>query len=286
MNYTITVKNKEQVVWDSDIVASHDSQRIIYEGRKLKSRETLIWQVEVTTKDEIGMLDMASSEWATFEMGLLSHEDWVGKWVEPEESVDIQTRKPVPYLRKPFTVKEGLVAARIYQTAHGLYDFWLNGKEGTKDRFNPGLTSYYYRLQYQTYDITSLLQEGINVWSIRLADGWWRGSTGGTVTNNFGYKLHYIGQIELHYKDGTHEIIGSDEAFRTSTGGLLASDMMMGDNYDANSEPADWKMAHFDDSDWQTVSLLDERRKSTCGINCCPQCSNARKGSVSSDSVS
>ena len=261
-SYRILAKTGNTLIWDSGVVESGDSVRVRYAGEQLASRQQVRWMVEVTVTDEEGNAETAVSEEASFEMGLLREEDWEGKWIEPEETVDIHARKPAVLLRKVFTVKPGLQQARIYQTAHGLYHFWLNGESGTQDLFKPGLTSYYYRIQYQTYDITPLLVPGENVWAVELADGWWRGSTGGTLLNNFGYKLHFLGQIELIYKDGTKEAIGSDEAFRFSTGGLLASDMQMGDIFDANREPDGWKKPDFDDSGWNRVHLSGQ---SGCG---------------------
>ncbi|HJA65962.1 MAG TPA: family 78 glycoside hydrolase catalytic domain [Candidatus Mediterraneibacter cottocaccae] len=249
-------------VWDSGIVKSR-SQCVCYEGPGLRSRQKLLWRVECTVKDENGQQEDAVSEWAWFEMGLMDRTDWTGKWIEPEtedphDPAFREARKAAPYLRKTFFVERGLKKARIYQTAHGLYHFWINGNSGTEDCFKPGLTSYYYRIQYQVYDITSMLQEGENVWAVMLGDGWWRGVTGGTVKNNFGPKLHFLGQIELEYEDGRRAVIGTDESFRRSTGGMLASDMQMGDIYDAAKEPDGWKLPGFDDSLWEYVHLADD----------------------------
>lgn len=257
-SYRILASSGNDVIWDSGEVNSNASQRVYYEGNTLESRQKISWKVSVTVTDGQGYEEQTKSETAHFEMGLLRRSDWKAKWIEPENEVDRDTRKPSPYLRKEFYAGKGLVSARIYQTAHGLYEFWINGVQGTKDLFKPGLTSYYHRIQYQTYDILNLLQEGMNCWSVMLGDGWWRGVTGGSVKNNFGYKLHYFGQIELTYSDGTVEIIGTDESFCTSLGGLRASDMLMGDVYDAVLEPNGWNRIDFDDSAWHQVHLTEE----------------------------
>lgn len=259
ISYRIIVDRGREQIWDSQVVQSSESQNVRYGGKMLSSRQEIIWKVEVTAEDEHGVREQAVSEIAWFETGLLEREDWIGKWIEPETEVDHDARKPAPYLRRTFTVKRGLKKARIYQTAHGLYHFWINGISGTEDCFKPGLTSYYHRIQYQVYDIAPFLKEGENVWAVMLADGWWRGVTGGTVRNNFGYKLHYLGQIELEYEDGTKEVIGTDESFRYGIGGLLASDMQMGDIYDAGAEPDGWKTNIFDDNMWKTVHLMKEQ---------------------------
>lgn len=258
VSYRITAESGGEKIWDSQVVQSKKSQNVRYNGKKLESRQEVTWHVEVTAEDEHGVKDQTVSEDAWFEMGLLKKEDWIGKWIEPETTVDRDARKPAPYLRRVFNVKKGVKKARIYQTAHGLYHFWINGISGTEDCFKPGLTSYYYRIQYQVYDITQFLKKGENVWAVILADGWWRGATGGTVKNNFGYKLHYLGQIELEYEDGTKEVIGTDESFRYGTGGLSASDMQMGDIYNAGAESDGWKTNAFDDSVWKQVHLTTE----------------------------
>lgn len=252
-SYLISVCHKGKEIWNSGRISGSESQNIRYAGPELKSGQTLTWTVTVWMDE-----DTATSEPASFEMGLLSSDDWKAKWIQPEGNIDFDAFKPAPLLRKEFTVKSGLVRARAYQSAHGLYEFWVNGKEGTQDRFNPGLTSYHYRTQYQTYDILPLLQEGTNCWAVQLGDGWWRGTTGGSYRNNFGFYLHFIGQILLEYADGSREIVCSDEGFKTATGGLLYSDMKMGDRYDARREPAGWKSPGYDDSGWRNVSLAKE----------------------------
>lgn len=280
-SYHIIARSGKQVIWDSGVVASGDNLRICYDGEALSSRQRVSWRVEVTAgavesgayrfggktgyEESNGQKGVESetdgfavSGEACFEMGLLHRGDWAAKWIEPESEVNPEAKKPAPYLRKSFQVKPGLIDARIYQSAHGLYEFWINGEPGTLDKFKPGLTSYYHRIQYQDYDITGLLRQGENVWAVMLGDGWWRGVTGGSVKNNFGYRLHYFGQIELTYEDGTKDIIPTDDTFRHCAGGLLASDMLMGDIYDASLEPEGWKMPGYDDRGWQQVHITEE----------------------------
>lgn len=288
-SWHIIVRDADQadrIRWDSGVVLSDRSVCVHYAGVPLTSRERLRWTVEVSCTGEpveigdtassgsqCGMMSEKESEFrddmsdriefsalsepAFFEMGLLSSFDWQAKWIEPEDRVDRSVKKPVPYLRRSFTVKPGLSRARIYSSAHGLYEQWINGEPVTEDKFKPGLTSYYYRIQYQAYDITKLLKTGENVLSAALGDGWWRGSV---VKNNFGYRLAFLTQIELYYGDGSHEIIGSDERFVTKTGGFLSSDMVDGDVFDARIERAlgDWKIADYDDSAWLPVHPAGE----------------------------
>lgn len=254
--YEITASsdpNGQNAIWNSGRIASDASQHVLWDGPALSSGERVYWKVTVEAGN-----DVAVSPTATFEMGLLHPLDWQAEWIELEDAVDPDAYKPAPYLRREFDVRAGLTKARIYQSAHGLYEFWINGERGTQDVFKPGFTSYYARTQYQAYDITALLVPGRNCWAVALGDGWWRGKTGGITRNNFGYKVSFIGQIVLTYADGTTEVIPSDKRFKTATGGLLKSDMKEGDLFDARLEPGGWKMAGFDDSGWKHTHAESE----------------------------
>ncbi|MCD7819292.1 MAG: glycoside hydrolase family 78 protein [Lachnospiraceae bacterium] len=255
--YRLLVSEEGKTIYDSGKVSEGQSQNVRYAGQELKSAQRLSWNVTVWTQSENGESECRSED-AFFEMGLLKSEDWQANWVEPEGELDPEHREPSPYLRKVFSVKHGLKSARIYQSAQGLYEFWMNGQRGCEEVFKPGFTSYYHRVQYQVHDVTTLLTEGVNVWAVVLGDGWWRGTTGGMYRHNFGYKLAYIGQLVLEYDDHTEEIIGTDDSWKTSTGGLRASDMRAGDIYDARLEPENWKMASYDDTEWATVHLATD----------------------------
>lgn len=243
-SYRIVVREGLKVLWDSGEVFSRECQNVCYQGKKLRSRQKLEWEVSVKAAGKRGK---AKSK---FEMGLLEISDWKARWIAPDEKEIKPLRKveegcrPAPYLRKEFEVRRGLKSARIYQTAHGIYRYWINGEECTEARFTPGNTSYYRRLQYQTDDITKALKQGKNCWTVIIGDGWWRGACGSfSIRNNYGTEAEYLGQIELKYEDGTMETVYSDKSFLYTTGGLLQSDMKLGTVYDAFLEPESWKEA-------------------------------------------
>ncbi|MFX3636955.1 MAG: family 78 glycoside hydrolase catalytic domain [Candidatus Pristimantibacillus sp.] len=256
------------LTWDSGKVESSQAQQILYAGPELKSRQRIYWRVKVWNNLEE---DSLFSESVFFETGLFHVSDWKASWIEPEKEVDFDAYKPAPYMRKEFFVKKGLVSARAYLTAKGLYSFYLNGIEGTDQLFTPGFTSYYKRLQYQVYDVTHLLNEGSNALGVILGDGWWRGSTGGgSRKNNFGYKVAFLGQLMLDYDDGSCEIIGSDDSFKTSHGPLLKSDIKAGDVYDARINIEGWNQPGYDDSCWEPVQLTAEGFDNLVGTRTVP----------------
>ena len=74
--YRIQVKD----VWDSGWVESDQSVFVPYGGESLASRQRLEWRVRF--KDEGGK-DSGWSKSASFELGLLTSDDWKAQWIRP-----------------------------------------------------------------------------------------------------------------------------------------------------------------------------------------------------------
>jgi alpha-L-rhamnosidase len=101
-------------------------------------------------------------------MGLLQASDWKASWIEPADPKEVGEVQPNPYLRKDFRVKRRIKSARLYISAHGLYEVEINGMKPNEWLFTPGWTSYNKHLQYQTYDVTELLRNGQNAIGVLL----------------------------------------------------------------------------------------------------------------------
>lgn len=122
----------------------------------------------------------------------------------------------------------------------------------------PGWTSYDDHLQYQTYDIAALLQEGRNAAGVVLGDGWYRGNLAfAGQRNTYGERLALLLQIAVIYDDGNSEIISTDASWKTATGPILASDIYHGEAYDARLEKVGWSSPRFDDASWTQVRQVD-----------------------------
>ena len=159
------------LLWDSGQVKS-DSNWARYEGPAGRSGQRYIWRVGVW--DQVGR-PSAWSEPAWWEMGLLVEKDWTADWIEVGWAEDPQAFNPSPYLRRAFSLAQPVESARLYITAHGLYEAWLNGQRVGDQVFAPGYTPYDLMLQYQVYDVTHLLRQGENALGAILGDGWYRG---------------------------------------------------------------------------------------------------------------
>lgn len=172
---------------------------------------------------------------------------------EPEERL-----MPVTRLRKRFSVRQGLVRARAYATAHGVYQLYLNGKRPDTRLYAPEHSSYDKVLFFQNYDITHLLREGQNICGVLLGDGWWGGRTGmmGDCLQ-YGERRGFLMQIELEYADGTKEQVLSDESMQWNDCGCIRySDLFIGEKQDKLHFSS--RMHDFSDGEtWETVTVND-----------------------------
>ncbi len=143
----------------------------------------------------------------------------------------------VPVFRRRFEVSGEVRSVLLKITAHGIYEAEINGRRVTENKFMPGLTSYYYRIQVQEYDVTTLLQEGDNELRVMVGDGWWRWN------NNFGYTLALWSELTLHYTDGSEETIITDENWDVGVGPIVRTDLQKGEVYDARMVAHGWQKA-------------------------------------------
>lgn len=267
--YQVQVFRKEQLIIDSGKVSSEKMNCIV--TPKLCSRDRLDWRVKLWNEDD------KCGEWsekAFYEIGFLQESDWKAKWICPEQALLAdgnprcedpmnqlaktawESRKhgkkevykphqPASYLRKKFSVlEEGI--SRLYISACGLYEAYLNGKRIGDHCLTPGSSNYEKEIKYQVYDVEDLLQSGENELLIVLGDGWYR-STSGVDGDRFlyGERLSVIAQLELNGKS----IVVTDESWEASQEGPLAqNDMQQGEVYDAQKE-------EIPEQSWHKVSL-------------------------------
>jgi len=174
-----------------------------------------------------------------------------------------------PMFRKKFNPNKEIQSAKIYSSALGIYDLFINGKRVGKaadngtviyDEFKPGWTDYKKTVQYTSYDVTGLLQTGDNAVGAYVASGWWKGPIS---HGEYGDRdLGFIAKMVITYTDGSSKVIVTDPTWLSSTSGpVRMADIYGGENYDARKESA-WNTAGYDDSKWfQTVEYTDYKGK-------------------------
>ena len=233
--YQIIAKRNDNVVWDSGKVQSSAMTHIPYGGEQLTSRDRVTW--EVTLWDENDIPGEISGSW--FELGLLESTDWRASWITGDYKPKKEIRYSVDCFKKQFETSKKIVKARLYASARGVYDVHINGKRVEDFILAPGMTDYRKRIQYHTYDVTVLLQEK-NSLELRLADGWYRGSSAAFgVTGVYGWQTSVMAQLEVCYEDGTVSTICTDESWDWSNDGPIRfADLKDGEVYNALMQPS------------------------------------------------
>ena len=146
---------------------------------------------------------------------------WKAKWITSNYWVNKKERYPVDCFRKAFHAAD-VKKARLYITACGLYEAKINGQRVGDFILATGITDYRKRVQYQTYDVTDLLQDGENALTVQLADGWYRGSCGAWgLKNQYGTEIKLLAQLEITHTDGSVQTIITDESWDWSNDGSI-----------------------------------------------------------------
>lgn len=168
----------------------------------------------------------------------------------------------VPMFRKDFKAKKKIASARVYSSALGVYDLFINGQRvGNKmedgsllyDELKPEWTDFSKTAHYQTYDIAPLLRRGENTIGAQVSSGWW----GGDVTHGeYGAReIGFIAKIILNYTDGTSETVVTDRSWLSSTDGpIRMGDIYHGETYDARKESA-WTQPGYNTSKWNKTAI-------------------------------
>jgi alpha-L-rhamnosidase len=256
-------------LWDSGKVDSTEQLLVPWNGPNLQSATRYHWRVQLW--DEQGALAGTGQTW--FETALLHRDDWTAVWVgrdpnalphvDPPGPADDQPPAGPPplYLRREFRLDSQPGRARLYATARGIYEPWLNGERIGDLELAPGWTEYERRQPYQTYDVTALVREGGNVLGAIVADGWWSGYVGfdpRRAAKHYGDSPAFLAQLVLDFADGSRQVVATDDRWVEQAGAIRSADLLMGQQVDARLTVAGWDAPLDTVEGFMPVSVLDE----------------------------
>lgn len=250
-SYQIIVKKENEVVWNSGVVQSSQSQNIVYDGEKLLPSQEYSFEITIVCNGE------TAKGFGTFETGLLGGKfkaKWIGL-IDPDLRPS-NSPKPITF-KNSFKVKKEIKKARIYATASGLYQIYLDDKKVGDRYFAPGFTSYNYNLQYQIYDVTEMLKTGNNDMYVVVSPGWAVGVFGFTTASaNFATEMGLLLQMNIEYTDGSTTTISSGNSFKVANDSSFKyADFYHGETFDAN--------VNFKDLEYQNVKIIAPFEKNT-----------------------
>jgi alpha-L-rhamnosidase len=192
--------------------------------------------------------------------------DGVSNWQPAQVVADLTDHRlgdpgpfpqPAAYLRRAVAISRKVQRARLYATALGSYRMFLNGRRVGTDVLTPDYTDYRKRVEYQAYDVTSLLVKGQNVMGALLGDGWYGGPLTWAGIHFFPPPNRFLAQLDLTFSDGTHQTIVTDDSWKGAESPIVRSSIYGGEVYDARLEQGGWEAHGFDDSKWKSATVLD-----------------------------
>ena len=254
--YQVSVSTND-ATWTSPRIGSDESVLVPWPAEALASAQRAEVSIRVW-----GTGDSEPSTWSqpsAVETGLLDPADWTATAIAPGWDEDPDADRRPPLLRRGFTLDRPVVSARLYVTAHGLYEVEINGVRVGDDTLSPGWTVYGKRLRYYTYDVTGHVAHGGNAIGALLADGWYRGRIGfrGGHANLYGDKVALLAQLHVTHDDGSVTVVGTDETWRASFGPVMTASLYKGERFDAREWPDGWSSPGFDDSGWEPVTAVE-----------------------------
>ncbi len=134
---------------------------------------------------------------------------------------------------KPFPVK-----AQLQISALGVYSCEINGKAVTASVLNPGWTDYNKRIQYQTYDVTELIEKE-NTVTVGVGIGWrfhkWYDLSSKIISHN---TTAIIAALKLTYSDGEEVNIYTDGSWTVRENRVRYNHMYNGETVDFTFRPS------------------------------------------------
>ena len=160
-------------------------------------------------------------------------------------------------LRRNFEASGKVASARLYVTALGAHETYINGRKVDDSVLAPEFTNFRKRVLYRVHDVTALVNEGANAIGAMVGDGWYGSFLAPMGRFTFGdAPLRYLAQLEIIYADGRKQTVVSDENWSICPAPVTMSEIYAGEDYDARLEQPGWATASFrTDARWSAVRI-------------------------------
>ena len=164
-------------------------------------------------------------------------EPWQAQWI----SADFEDKEVQPLLAKDFSLPGEVESARAYVCGVGIYELEVNGEKAGNEYLLPGYHCYDFQLEYQSFDITSLLHAGENTLGIALGPGWYKGDIiFDRYHNLYGDTMQAVCEVHVTMKDGSEQVVVTDSTWKSYPSPVTFSNIYDGEHYDARKEIPGW----------------------------------------------
>ncbi|KAH7014096.1 alfa-L-rhamnosidase [Microdochium trichocladiopsis] len=234
-------------------ITSDQSVLVPWPARPLQSRESATIRIRASghsvTSDAITR-DIDFSPWspaATVEAALLEPSDLTADFIT--SSQDFEPRGPLRPIRfrktfsLPAVCSQHFRHARLYITALGVYEAYINGERVGDEYMAPGWTTYKHRIAYRVHDVSELLRPSEeNVLAIQAAEGWYAGRLGfrGGQRFRYGDKIGILAQLEVTGSESERWTLTTDHTWQCGPSPLVTSEIYDGEVFDSREEDDQW----------------------------------------------
>lgn len=186
--------------------------------------------------------------------------DWKAEWIGE------QSNGAAVYFKNNARIPTKLRKATAHISAHGIYEAYIDGEKIGNDLLTPGWTSYHKRLQYQEYDVTSMLSRGQHCISAIVSPGWYCSGMNWERPEKkyrYGTDVSLLLQIELEYINGQRDTIATDGGWLMSGGPVTFAGIYDGQTIDMTAGH-NWHKAgesHAEDGKVMVPSLSEPVRR-------------------------
>ena len=138
---------------------------------------------------------------------------------------------------KDFKTEDEIESAKLYITAKGVYEAYINNERVGDFIMAPGFTSYNKHHLYQEYNIKDMLCRNNEI-IVYVGDGWAKGTLAWEGNSNiYTDTLAIIAKISINYKNGNEETIITDETWKYGDSPVIFDSIYDGEVFDANVVP-------------------------------------------------
>ncbi len=246
--------HSEVYIYDSQKVQTDRTVLVELQNFELKPRQRYFWKVEVY--NTVG--DMCVSPVSFFETSKLG-EKWSAKWIGAGHIKKEDQSHGAPYLRKRVIINKKVKDARLYICGLGYYIPFVEGVQISNAMLEPAYTKYDRRVYYSVYDVAQYIKGDEFVLGAMLGNGWYNYFELDEWNTKFApWKAlpRLIAELHLTYADGATEVICSDSSWKSCQSPIVYNCIRNGETYDAALEKKGWGNCDFDDSDWDSVTVV------------------------------
>ncbi|MHB8865447.1 MAG: alpha-L-rhamnosidase-related protein [Pirellulaceae bacterium] len=186
----------------------------------------------------------------------------VAQWISSATS-DPSRPCALPLFRREFAVETQVRRATLRIIGLGDYDPSVNGTRLAATGVNQPWSQYEKTIYFRDFDITALVEPGVNCVGVMLASSFWHNPNPPAGRYNkdgpqreASEPLLLCAEVTLEQQDGTLTHIGTDAQWQTTEGPIVFSHVYAGEDFDARRRIPGWNRPGFDDASWHAVRVV------------------------------